>query len=132
GRVAREDDALRAGGRLDEAPHLRARVLVRGRRFLRQLVEAAVDVRVVALVVGDQRVDDLARLLRRRRVVEVGERLAVHLALEDGEVFADGFYVIHGVIALTRTRGSLSEAVCAVPKPHPRSPSPCTERGRER
>ena len=53
------------------------------------------DVGVVVLVVVHERVDDLARLLRGRGVVQVHERLAVHLALEDGEVFADGFDVKH-------------------------------------
>ena len=73
---------------VDEAPGLQARRLVRRRRLFGERVQAAVDVRVVVLVVVHERVDHLARLLRRRGVVEIHERLAVHLPVEDGEVFA--------------------------------------------
>ena len=95
GRVAREDDALGAVGRLDEARDLGARAFVGLGRLFGERVQAAVDVGVVVLVVVDERVDDLARLLGRRGVVQVDQRAAVHLALEDGEVLADRFYVKH-------------------------------------
>ncbi len=75
---------------VDEAAGLHARGLVGGRRLFGERVQAAVDVGVVVLVVVHERVDHLARLLRGRGVVEVHERLAVHLPVEDGEVFADG------------------------------------------
>ncbi len=44
---------------------------------------------VVVLVIMLERIDDRARLLRRRRVVEINQRLAVHLLVEDREVLAN-------------------------------------------
>ena len=84
-RVAGEDDVLRVP-RADVPRRLRAHPLVGVRRLHRERVDAAVDVRVLRLVVARQRLDDGARLLRRRGVVEVDQRMAVHLAPEDGEV----------------------------------------------
>ena len=45
------------------------------------------NIRVVALVVIPQRFDDGARLLSRRRVIEINQRMAVHILIEDREVF---------------------------------------------
>ena len=56
----------------------------------RQRVGAAVDVGIVMGVEVGQGVDDGLRLLRRRGVVEPGERLAVDVVIEDREVAADG------------------------------------------
>jgi hypothetical protein len=90
-----EVDALRAPLRQDHLPALRrvdealqgdARPLVGARRALAEQVRGPVDVRVVGAVERVQRVDDLPRLLRRVRVVEVDERLPVHLLVQDGEV----------------------------------------------
>ena len=66
---------------------------VRRGRLFGERVDAPVDVRVVAAVVVHKRIDDLARLLGRRRVVEVDEGLAVKLAVQDGKVLSDSFHV---------------------------------------
>jgi hypothetical protein len=50
------------------------------------------DVRVLGAVVTIQRVDDDPRLLRRGRVVQVDERLAVDGLLQDWEVLADALH----------------------------------------
>ena len=63
-----------------------ARPLVGRRGALAEQVHAAVDVGVVLRVEARDRVDDRLRLLRGRRVVEIDERLAVHLLLQDREV----------------------------------------------
>ena len=109
GRVAREDDALRRWS-VDELRDLRSRFLVRRRRLFAEAVDGAMDVRVVVLVVVDELVDHLPRLLRSRRVVEVNERLPVHLPLEDREVLADPCDVERHAAASrpTRNRGSAS------------------------
>ena len=44
---------------------------------------------VVVLVVVPERIDHRPRLLRRRGVIEIDQRLAVHLLVEDREVLAD-------------------------------------------
>src|SRR5581483_6281658 len=88
GSVTREDDALFRGS-VDETRHLAADRLVGLSRLLAQLVDGTMDVGVVVLVVVHQRVDDLSRLLRGRRIVQIDQRPAVHLARKDGEVAPD-------------------------------------------
>jgi hypothetical protein len=88
GRVAHEDD-LALARRVDEPRDLRAGFLERGGRALAELVDPAVDVRVVLLEDARHRVDHLSRLLAGRRVVEVHERLPAHGLREDREVPAD-------------------------------------------
>ena len=92
GRVADEDDLALARG-VDEARHLRARFLERGRRPLAELVDATVDVRVVLLEHALHRLEHLTGLLARRCVVEIDDALAVHPLLEDREVRADACHV---------------------------------------
>ena len=88
GRAAREDH-LAARRRVDVRAHLLARALVAGGRALGKRVDAAVDVRVAVLVELPHRVEHLPRLLGRRRRVEIGDRLAVHELVEDGEIGAE-------------------------------------------
>ena len=88
GRAAHEDDLAGAGG-VQEPLELAARILERLGRALAQQVDAAVDVGVFLGVAPDHRVDHGLRLLRRRRVVEINERLAMDLLGEDREVLAD-------------------------------------------
>ena len=88
GRAADEDDLAGLGG-VDERADLLARLLVGVGRLDRERVHAAVDVRVGPSVDVGDRLDDGLRLLRRRRVVEIDERLAVNRAREDREVAAD-------------------------------------------
>src|SRR5215204_720690 len=85
------EDALARLARVDEAAHLLARALVSRGGALAQVVDAAVDVRVLLAQVLRAPLDDDARHLRRRRVVEVDERLAVHGLAQHREVFADAF-----------------------------------------
>ena len=70
GRVARPYDLGRVGG-VDEAGDLRARRLEGVGGAGRQLVNAAMDVRVIVLVIVDERVDHRARLLRRGGRIEI-------------------------------------------------------------
>ena len=92
GCVAGEDDTL-GRGRVDELRDLRAGLFVGGRRFFAEAVDSPVDVRVVVLVVVDERVDHLPRLLRCRRVVQIDKRLAIHLPLQDREVLPNAMNV---------------------------------------
>src|SRR5713226_3310620 len=86
--VADEDDALATGG-ANERLDLIAGLFVLLGRFLGNGVDAAMDVSVVGAVVVVQRIDDRQRLLRGSGAVEVDQRLAVYLPLEDGEVGAN-------------------------------------------
>jgi len=52
-------------------------------------------VRVVVPVIVVQRVDHRLGLLRRRRAVQVHQRLSVHAPLQDWKVFADALNVHH-------------------------------------
>jgi hypothetical protein len=88
GDVLREDDLARSTC-VEQLGHLGASSLVGGCRLLRDRVDAAVHVRVVVAVVVLHGVEHGTRLLRRRRRVEVHERLAVDLAFEDREVGLD-------------------------------------------
>ena len=85
---ASEDDLFLAG-RVEEAgdPLARAFVLLRGAGA--QLVHAAMDVAVVALVVPRERLDDGARLLRSGGVIEIDQRLVVDLLVENRELRTD-------------------------------------------
>src|SRR5207244_386962 len=56
---------------------------------LAQHVDGSVDVRVVLRVIPVDGLDDGPRLLRGGRVVQVDERFAVRLLIEDREGFAD-------------------------------------------
>ncbi len=87
GGVAREHDLVRVGD-ADEPGDLGARLLVLGRRLLADRVDPAMDVRVVLAVVGVHRLEHGARLLRRRRGVEVHQRVPVDLLVQDREVVA--------------------------------------------
>ena len=86
-RVPCEDDLARLR-RVDERGDLLPRALVALGGALRERVDAPVHVAVRGLVEGPDRIEDLARLLGADRGVEVGERLAVDLLLEDREVAA--------------------------------------------
>ena len=87
GRAAREDH-LALGRRVDERGDRAAGALVALGGALGQPVDAAVDVRVLVLVERAHPVEHLARLLGRRRRVEVRERLPADELLEEREVRA--------------------------------------------
>ena len=86
-RVAHEDHLAHVG-RVQQGAHLLAGAFETGGGALAEDVHRPVDVRVRGLVERRHRVEHLARLLRAVRRVEVRERLAVDLLLEDGEVRA--------------------------------------------
>src|SRR5207249_2618158 len=88
GRVPDEDHFTVVTG-TDEARDLRARALERRGRLLAELVDAAVDVRVVLLEHRAHRIDHLTRLLTRRGIVEVHDRLPVDGARQYGEICTD-------------------------------------------
>ncbi len=93
GAAAREDDLVRVAG-VEELLHADARFFVALGRRAREIVHAAVHIRIFAggeIVHGIQHV---VRLLRRGRVVEIDELLAVHLAREDREVVAQSGDII--------------------------------------
>ena len=83
-----DEDHLARGRRVQQHANLLARGLEALRRALRELVDAAVDVRVRGLVERLHRLEHLPRLLGARGGVEVRERLSVELLLEDREVLA--------------------------------------------
>ena len=82
---------------MDEALHLLTRAFVRRGGALGEQVHPAVHVGVVVEVVAGDRVDHGARLLRRRGVVEIHERLAVDFLVEDGKVLPHPLDV-HGAL----------------------------------
>ena len=88
GGAACEDDFLRAAG-VEELPRPLPRRLEGIRRAVAQLVDATVHIRIVSLVVAHEGVNDRARLLRRRGVVKIHERMPMDLLVEDGEVGAE-------------------------------------------
>src|SRR5688572_13074150 len=49
-------------------------------------MNAAMDVGVVVLVVMNERIDDRARFLGSGRVVEINQRMAMHLLVQDRKV----------------------------------------------
>ena len=85
GGAAGEDDLPRRGG-VEEGGHLGPGPLVQVGRLLGQGVGPAVDVGVVPAVVVVHGVEHLDRLLGGGRRVEVDQRPAVHLPLQQGEV----------------------------------------------
>lgn len=87
-RPARKDDLVRA-----RRPHVscnsRPRCFVSLRRARAQLVQTSMHIRVVVFVIGTQRLDDRARLLRRRRIIEINQRMPMHLLIQDREIFPE-------------------------------------------
>ena len=79
-------------GRADEARDGRARRLVRLGRARREGVRAAVDVRIVAREVARHRVDHGGGFLRRRRRIEVDERLVLPDGLVEQRKVGPAFY----------------------------------------
>ena len=74
---------------VDEAADRLARTFIGVGGALAQRVDAAVDVGVVVLVVVVDGLDHRARALARSGAVQVHERLAVDLLIEDRKVAAD-------------------------------------------
>ena len=92
GGAAREDDFLR-GASVDEPGDSFAGAFVGGGGAIAQLVDAAMDVRILVLVVVLDGLEDGARFLGGGAVVEVDQRMSVDLLAEDGEILAKLFPV---------------------------------------
>ena len=90
GGAAGEDDFFGAAG-VDEFGGAGAGRFERGGGAVAQFVDAAMDIGVVVLVVMAQGVEHRARLLRGGGVVEIDQRLAVNLLVEDREIGAQCF-----------------------------------------
>ncbi len=93
--VPRVKIICRGSGGVDESRDLLASQFVSRRRFLAQRMDAAMDVGVFGFVVFADRINDDLRLLCRRRVVEINQRLAMDFSIENGELAAD-LVNIHG------------------------------------
>ena len=76
GRAAHKD-ALTHVTRVDEAFHFFTRAFVGGGRFLAQVMNAAMDVRVLLFEINAAAIDDYLRHLRRGGVVEIDQRFAI-------------------------------------------------------
>ena len=90
---AADEDDFACFGRVDEALHLGARILVGLRGPLAEQVNAAMDVAALGRVKAFQGVEDRLRLLRGGRVVEIHQRPAVDLLPQDGKVGPDAAHV---------------------------------------
>ncbi len=90
GRPAREDQLTQARN-ADELLHLDASFLVKLRGPFAERMNAAMHVGVIVFVIVPKRLDHRPRLLRRRGIVEIDERLAVHLLMQDRKIGADAF-----------------------------------------
>jgi hypothetical protein len=84
-------------------------------------VQPAVDVGVFHRIGLRHRVDHDLRLLRRGAVVEIDERLAVHLAREDREVLADLVHVVGHEPFTTGTVTPISVRMIDRPKAIPKA-----------
>jgi hypothetical protein len=92
GGAANEND-LAAGASVHESHQPVARRLVQAGRFLTQRMNTAVNVGMVTAFVIVNRIDDGGRPLRRRAIVQIGQRFAVDHASKDRKVVARGFHV---------------------------------------
>ena len=86
GGIAHEDQV--PGRRVDESGHPLAGFFVGVGRLLAQRVESPVDVGVQPRIVIVQGVEHHPGFLRRGAVVQVDQRLAVHLPVQNGEIAA--------------------------------------------
>ena len=87
GRRPGENDLLMRLG-VDESTHsLSGRLVSLGRR-VGEIMQAAVNVRILMLIGVSQAVDDLLRLLGRGRIIEIDQRLAIGALGKDGEIRA--------------------------------------------
>src|SRR5690242_13618766 len=71
-------------------------------------MHAAVHVGVVFAVVANNGIQHLPRLLRGSGVIQVHQRLAVHLLPQDGEVAAHPLHIVAAMSGSQRTKLSVS------------------------
>ena len=91
--VPRTKDDLLGVGRIEEAADGLSRRLVRVGRASAQRMHTAMDVGVLFDVVVHERIEHRLRLLRRRGVVEIDERLAVDALPQDREIPPNGCHI---------------------------------------
>ena len=103
GGVAREDDLFLALG-VEKRPHGLARALVGFGRLVGEVMQAAMHVGVLLGIGLLDAVEHLLRLLRRGRVVEIDQRLAIDLHRQRGKIRAD-FGDVVGAVADRRMHG---------------------------
>ena len=84
-RILREYDLLRTR-RTDELLRAHPCPLIDIRRLDRELIRAAVRVRITVRTVVSDRADDRLWLLRRCAIVEINNGTAVHFCLQDGKI----------------------------------------------
>jgi hypothetical protein len=114
GGVAGEDDFFLAGG-IEEGAHLLARVLIGLGRGVGEVMQSAMHIGVFGGVGAGEPLQHRVRLLRRGGVVEIDERLAVHLHGEDGKILANALDIVGAV--LDRRMHVLSSRFSPVPSP---------------
>ena len=85
GGVAGKDDLLGSRG-IEKAPHGLARILEAGGRGVGKIVQAAMHVCIFHLIGMLDGFQHRTRFLRRGPVVEIDERLAVHLTEKNGKI----------------------------------------------
>jgi hypothetical protein len=90
---APDEDALTHVARVDKAFHLFTRAFVGRGRFLAQIMNAAMDVRVFLFEIDAAAVDDDLRYLRRGGVVEIDKGFAVDCLLQNRKVSANALDV---------------------------------------
>ena len=126
GRRFGEDDLVRRA-RVEEAAHQFARAFIRIGRSIGEVMQPAMHVGIFAVGHLRHAVDHGPRLLRRGRIVQIDERLAVDLQVENREVRADAVDVVGDVGADMRVHGELrpaSQRVISARKRVVRSGSP--------
>src|SRR6185437_9656089 len=91
---------------IDERLRRYPRLLVRFRCTLGKSMHPAMNVRIVVAVVALNGVDHCEWLLSCRRVIEINQRLAVHLLMKNGKILAHLLNVISArLIDLARSLG---------------------------
>ncbi len=116
GGATHEHDLVGAAG-VDKGRNLLPRGLEGVGGALRQRMDAAVDVGVIAQFEGAHGVEHGQRFLRRRRIVQIHQRLAVHRLGEDGEMIADRRKLRRGTRwRFKRIHAETSEASIARPR----------------
>ena len=96
GRVAGEDDLFLAPG-VEEGRDFLARALIGFGRLIGEVVQTAMHVGVLRRVGLVQTIEHRLRLLRRSRVIEIDQRLAVDLHGQDRKIRANAVYVVGAV-----------------------------------
>ena len=94
--------------RVQKAPGLGAGFLVGGGGALGEFVNAAVDVGAVHFVEAADGIDDRERLLRGGGAIQVHQRLAVDVLLEDREILPDLLHVETGRDLFTQRAHEIS------------------------